>query len=37
MLYRLQNLYEIKNILNFDIPNHFLTKKFQESIDGYVF
>jgi hypothetical protein len=23
--------------LNFDVPNHFLAKKFQESSDGYFF
>lgn len=36
MLYKLCNFYEIKYILNFDVPNNFLTKKFQESSDGYV-
>jgi hypothetical protein len=29
-LYKIWNFYEIKNILNFDVPNHFLTKIFRK-------
>ncbi len=33
-LYRLQNFNELRK-LDFDVPNHFLTKKFQESNVDY--
>jgi hypothetical protein len=33
-LYRLENFNELRK-LNFDVPNHFLAKKFQESNVDY--
>jgi hypothetical protein len=36
-MYRLWNFNQIKNILNFDVPNHFLTNLFLEGCyGGYV-